>query len=179
MPRKLAERIWKKEFIDFRDLLLSQLSALDPTVFDIFGKTDKVWPKKHISSLQEWVLCFNTFSTIVFMHEPERMADLLAYCSIIIKASMDYNDMPWFVYDSHFRRQAVTKPNEPWAHLDAALWTIYFTQAKAKNTHPEEDASRRSADSGRKSAKTTDKPRANPYTTIQICRKWNLLYRWM
>ena len=29
------------------------------------------------------------------MREPERTADLLAYYSIIIKASMDYDDMPW------------------------------------------------------------------------------------
>ena len=31
--------------------------------------------------------------------------DLLAYSSMIIKASLDYDDTPWLSYDSHFRRQ--------------------------------------------------------------------------
>ena len=106
---------------------------------------------------------------------PGATTDLLAYCSIIIKASMDYDDMPWLECDSHFRRQAATKPNEPWAQLDAALWTIYFTRARAKNVHSEEDANQKSIDAGGKSTKTTDKPLANPYTTTPICRKWNSL----
>ena len=117
----------------------------------------------------------NTFSTIVLMREPEHTADLLTYCSTIIKASMDYDDMPWLDYDTHFRRQAAMKPNELWAHLDAALWTIYFTWATAKNTHAEDDTSHKRADAGGKSARSTDRPQANPYTTIPICRKWNLL----
>ena len=121
VPKKLAERIWRKEFIDFRDLLPSQLGGPEPTVFDLFAKTDKARPKKYISSIQEWVICFNTLSTIVLMCEPERTADLLAYCSTIIKTSMDYDDMPWLDYDMHFRQQAAMKPNEPWVHLDAAL----------------------------------------------------------
>ena len=140
-----------------------------------FGKTDKECPKKHISSIQEWVICFNTFSTIILMHEPECTADLLAYCSIIIKASLDYDDTPWLDYDTHFHRQAATKPNEPWTHLDAALWTIYCTRAKAKNTHAEDDSSHKRVEAGGKSARSTDKPWANPYTTIPICRKWNSL----
>lgn len=79
--------------------------------------------------------CFNTFSTIALMRESECTADLLAYCLIIIKASMDYDDMPWLQCDTHFHRQAAITPNEPWAYLDAtALWTIYFMWAKA---HPQ------------------------------------------
>ena len=124
--------------------------------------------QKHISSIQEWEMCFNT-SKILLMCEPKHMADLLTYCSITIKASMDYDDMPWLEYDSHFRWQAATNPNKPWAQLDAALWTIYFAWAKANNTHSEKDASQKSIDVGGKSAKTNDKPWANPYTTTPIC----------
>ena len=41
---------------DFRDLLPSQLGAPEPTVFDLFGKTDKTRPRKYTSSIQEWVI---------------------------------------------------------------------------------------------------------------------------
>ena len=107
--------------------------------------------------------------TIIAMCEPEHIADLLAYSSIIIKASLDYDDLPWLEYDAHFRRQAATWPKGPWAQLDAALWMIYFTQARAKA----EDDTHKSADTGGKPSKATEKPRLAPYTTVPICKKWN------
>ena len=168
VPKILAERIWRKEFIDFRDLFPSQLGAPEPTIFNLFEKTDKAHPKKYISSIQEGVICFSTFSSIVLMREPERSADLLAYYSTVIKTSMGCNDMPWLDYDTH-----ATKPK--WAHLNTALWTIYFAWAKAKNMHAEDNTSQKKADAGGKRARSMDKLWANPYTTIPICRKWNLL----
>ena len=80
------------------------------------------------------------------MREAERTANLLAYCSIVIKQAW-ITTICHTLNTTHFRRQAATKPNEPWAQLNAALWTIYFTWAKAKNVHSEEDASRKSGGS--------------------------------
>ena len=92
VPKKLAERIWKGEYIDLIDLLPSQLGAPELTFLDLLAKTEKARPKKQITTIQEWALCFNTFMTIIAMHEPERIADLLAYSCIIIKATLDYDD---------------------------------------------------------------------------------------
>ena len=111
-------------------------------------------------------------TTIVLMHQLEHTADLLAYCFIIIKASIEYGDMPWLDYDAHFCLQAATKSNEPGAHTDAASWTIYFGQRR-KVVHSVDDSSHKNIaiDAGRKNAKPMCKPRADPYTTILICRK--------
>jgi hypothetical protein len=45
VPKKMAEHIWKGEYIDLRELLPSQLGAPEPTVFDLFSKTERVDPK--------------------------------------------------------------------------------------------------------------------------------------
>ena len=52
--------------------------------------------------------------------------------SIIIKASEEYEDTPWLLYDARFRQQAATEPKRPWATIDASLWTTCFALAKAK-----------------------------------------------
>ena len=91
-PKKLVEQILKKEFIDFRDLLPSLFGTPEPTVFDLFEISKNTYCQFR-----------NTFPTITHMREPECMADLLTYCSIIIKVSMDYDDMPWLHYDTHLR----------------------------------------------------------------------------
>ena len=166
LPKRLADRIWKGEYIDLRELLPSHLGVPEPTVFDLFSKTERIRPRKHISSIQDWMLCFNTFISIVAMRNPERVRDLLAYSSLIVKASTDYDDTPWLDYDSHFRRQAATKPNEPWSQIDASLWTVYFSRGRAKNSYSEVG---KNPDSSTRSSKG----RVNPYTTTPICRKWN------
>ena len=101
------------------------------------------------------------------MRNPERVRNLLAYSSLIIRASKDYDDTPWQDYDWHF-----SKPKEPWSQIDASLWTIYFSRASAKNVHTEMG---KNLDSSAKSLKGGEKL-VNPYTnTKPICRKWNSL----
>ena len=73
VPRKLAEQIWKGKYIDLKELLPSHLGAPEPTVFDLLGKFR---PKKNVSTIQEWSICFNTFIAIVAMKQPERVNDL-------------------------------------------------------------------------------------------------------
>lgn len=68
VPKKLADKIWKGEYIDLCELLPSQLGAPEPTVYDLFGKTERVRPRKRITSIQEWMLCFNTYTTIVTIY---------------------------------------------------------------------------------------------------------------
>ena len=60
---------------------------------------------------------------------PEQVVDLLAYSSLIVKASKDYEDTPWLNYDQHYRRHAAAKHGELfWTEI----WTLYFSCARAK-----------------------------------------------
>ena len=53
---------------------------------------------------------------------------------------------------------------------DVALWTIYFTWARAKA----EDDMHKNMDTGSKGSKATDKPQVAPYTTVPICKNGTL-----
>lgn len=69
--------------------------------------------EERITTIQEWVTCFNTYIASVLMREPDRASDLLACSSLIVKASSDYEGDPWLSYDRFFRRQAAAEPSLP------------------------------------------------------------------
>ena len=65
VPRKLAEQIWKGEYIELRELLPSQLGAPQPTVYDLLTRGEKPRQKEEITSIQEWILSFNALIAII------------------------------------------------------------------------------------------------------------------
>ena len=104
------------------------------------------------------------------MRNPERVRNLLAYSSLIIRASKDYDDTQWQDYDWHFLKASSYKAQGTLVPDRCLLWTIYFSRASAKNVHTETG---KNLDSSAKSLKGGEKL-VNPYTT-PICRKWNSL----
>ena len=111
IPTKLAGKIWWKEFIELDAL---RLGAPEPTLQDLVcGEKRK--GKKGIVTIQEWVGCFNTYIAVAIMKDPARAKDLLAYSSLIVKASSDYEKLG---YDRLFRWQAAADKS---IHLDSAL----------------------------------------------------------
>ena len=64
IPAKLAEEIWKGEYIDLNELLPACLAQWFWTSC-YWGTHQK--PKKTITMIEEWVLSFNTFISVVAM----------------------------------------------------------------------------------------------------------------
>ena len=90
--------------------------------------------KKTIDTIAGWVVCFNSFMSVMAIKKPERMRDLLAFSSIIVRASQDFNGHPWLEYDTAFMRQAASRPDQEWARIDSSLWTtINFFQGCTEN----------------------------------------------
>ena len=77
-------------------------------------------------------MCFNSFITIVALKHPEKVKDLLAYSSIIVKASKEFEGVPWLEYDSRFRREAAANQSLSWAVIDSSSWTLCFANANPK-----------------------------------------------
>ena len=178
IPSKLAEKIWRGEFIDLDELLPARLGAPGPTVLDALFQGEKAKPKKNISTIEEWVLSFNTLISVVAMRNQEQVRDLLAYSSTIVKASQDFQGSPWKEYDTHFRKQIATQSSPQWATIDVVLWAIYFARATPKSTS--------ASTSGTGSAEPDDhkipqqkrqqnlpRSRYNPYGPTRVCFRWN------
>ena len=87
---------------------------------------EKKKERKGITTIQEWVGCFNTYIAVALMKEPARAKDLLAYSSLIVKASSDYDKEAWLGYDRLFGKQAAAEPE-----INPSMWTQHFSFATA------------------------------------------------
>lgn len=171
IPRKLVDKIWRGEYVEMQELLPARLGAPAPTVLDALLRSEKMKAKKEISTIQEWVVCFNTFISIIAMKKPEQVRDLLAYSSTIVKASQDFEGLPWLDYDIHFRRQLATKKDPQWAQIDASLWTVYFARATPKTTVDSTRGEKTATNAQKR--QFPSKNRFNPYPSNKVCFKWN------
>ena len=180
LPAKLVEKIWRKEYVEMEQFLPAKLGATEPTLGDLVAGTRKPKDKRAINSIQEWVVCFNSYMAIRLMKEPCKFKDLLAYSSLIVKASLDYEGEAWLSYDKFFRRQAAAEPvrYQCWGEIDPSIWTQHFGRAVARPScedcgSRDHDGCHRSQDSGRQ--KRADN-RHRPYPPPRrppICMNWN------
>ncbi len=175
IPGKLAEKIWRNEFIELDSLLPSRLGAPEPTIQDlVYGERRK--EKKGITSIQEWVGCFNTYIAVVSMKDSSRVKDLLAYSSLIVKASSDYVEEAWLGYDSLFRRQAAAEPTlfTCWGQISPPLWTQHFGIAASRipcwscGSKEHKKCASGSSHHNRRSDS-----RFRPYPDTPVCKRWN------
>ena len=113
------------------ELSPTRLGASEPTLYDLLSQ-EKAKKQKHINRIDEWVICFNTYISVVALREPQRVPDLLAYSSLVVQASRDYAGTPWRAYDTHFRKQAAAMKLIKWGEKDLSLWLSYFAPALAK-----------------------------------------------
>ena len=177
IPTKLAGKIWRKEFVELDALLPSRLGAPEPTLQDLVcGEKRK--EKKGIVTIQEWVGCFNTYIAVAIMKDPARAKDLLAYSSLMVKASSDYEKEAWLGYDRLFRRQAAAEPSmfPCWGQINPSIWTQHFSLATARLS---------CSDCGSKEHRKCPSPpsyqskrserRSHPYLErpVPICKRWN------
>ena len=115
------------------ELSPARFGTPESTLLELFSGNSKARSKKGaITSIEAWVVCFNAYTALVVNRDPKRAGDLLAYSLLIVKASQDYEGIPWLAYDEHFRRQAAAQRRAVWDTVDTSLWTIYFGRATPK-----------------------------------------------
>jgi len=68
--------------------------------------------RKLIPDLATWVQCFALYANALLTHQPNRMSQMMAYQSIIARASAKYKWPSWVIYDQNFWQEAMnTHPN--------------------------------------------------------------------
>ena len=128
VPKKLMEKIWKRDYVQLDKLLPANLGAPELTLVDLFGKNqERQDSTKKIKTIQQ---CFNAYISIIALKQHDRVRNLLTYSSLITKASADYQGSPWLTYNSHFRQMAAITKQSDWSQVNLSLWTQYFSNAK-------------------------------------------------
>ncbi len=125
VPTKLATKIWNGEYVDLNMLLPFRLGAPEPSLVEALQGHNK--EGKQITTIQQWVVCFNAYMSVLAIQQPNRIRDLLA--SIIVKAANDYEGNPWLSYDVHFRSLASSIRLQCWGRVDQALRSQHFCRA--------------------------------------------------
>ena len=122
VPYKLTVRILKGEFVDMAELLRDNLeaqrraasmaqsppaSAATPTKY-----------RREIPDLLSWVQCFGTYMAVLTSKFPQRMKELLAYQTLIVREACHCGGKGWLAYDSYFRQQVVGDESADWLRLN-------------------------------------------------------------
>ncbi len=132
VPPKLAQKIWRGEFIEMAELLPDKLGMSDAANVINAAREEKKTRSKRVSSILQWVECFHAYIGVVIQQQPDRAHDLLAYASTIVHAARKYKGDGWATYDRNFRKRAAAHPREKWGELNTPLWTLAFCNAEPK-----------------------------------------------
>ena len=100
IPAKLAERIWKGEYINMAMLLPESLSAALAADDQANTEKKKKGKNRKIKSILAWTECFLTYMGVVLAKQPERLLDLLGYANLIVHAARQFEGTQWQVYDT-------------------------------------------------------------------------------
>ena len=87
VPHKLAVRILKGEYIDMAELLRDNLEAQRRATSSI-TQSPSPTAQKHrweVPDLLSWVQCFGTYMAVITSKYPDRVHQLLAYQTLIVR----------------------------------------------------------------------------------------------
>ena len=133
VPKKLAEKIWRWEFVELGELLPE--SAV--------GKAEDNTPnplalgrrRRQVTDIHTWIQCFASYVSVMSMRFPEAVPDLLAYMIAIMRASREFSGLAWAQYDAAYRHHAANNNIRRWSQINSSLYSICFT-GRAQGSTP-------------------------------------------
>ncbi len=132
LPKKLVAKILAGEYIDFAELPPAKgktrpvSQALEGQIV-VVQAAELLQARKIIPDLATWVQCFSLYASVVALSSPARISELMAYLTVIAKASQRYRWPSWIVYDQNFRQEAAGNPSQSWARVDPSIYAQCFT----------------------------------------------------
>ena len=91
IPPKLAQKIWRDDFVEMTELLPDKLGQLDPPETSGSKDADKQRLKdRRVANILQWIECFHSYIGVMVQQQPTRTQDLLAYASLVVHAARKY-----------------------------------------------------------------------------------------
>ena len=135
LPQKLRNKILKREYVDFTDLLSSSMYpvhtcsssdnftlAINPDDTSTLSFVPSQQKKSRINGLCSWLEAWNLYFRTLLSGFPYLAPDLLAYQDQICKFSRKYKSSAWLMYDTAFRHMAASNPSTPWSTINEQLY---------------------------------------------------------
>ena len=125
IPRKLADRILRGEFIDMQELLPESWQVADQ---ELEGPENRArGSRRRVLDIKVWVQCFACYMGVIATGRPQRIPELLVYLVQIVRVNQEFEGSDWAVYDETFHRQAAVSGNQQWSKLNPSLFSLCFT----------------------------------------------------
>lgn len=123
VPHRLVQRIQSRQFVELRELLADNMTLrqrYDAAIgFLPISLLPSAGPRyREISTLLQWVYCFNLYMAVRTSDPVTRdMFSLLTYSCLIMREAMCHEGSGWLQYDRTFRRQISIDPSLQWNTL--------------------------------------------------------------
>ena len=132
LTRKLVEKIQANEYMEFADLIPAGGRSRVPTPqgdrqIMVIQAADLMTTRKVIPDLATWLQCFVVYVAVLGPYQPDKLADLMGYQSLIARASKKFKWPSWLVYDQNFRQEAAGNTSLQWAKAEPSLYAQCFT----------------------------------------------------
>ena len=129
LPKKLVEKMKAGEYVDMMELppAKGKSRAIPQALEGQVIMVDLASTKKVVPDLATWSQCFAIYVAVVAAHQPDRLAELMAYQASIAKASKKFKWPSWVIYDQNFRQEAAGNPGQSWAKVDPSIYAQCFT----------------------------------------------------
>lgn len=130
VPAKVVEKILSGQFVDMAELLRDNMEVerrRNTMEYTTAGPAPTARPvRREVPDLLSWVQCFGMFASVMASKFPEKVTQLLAYQTIIIREARRCGGGGWQGYDRMFRQQAVSSPGLDWSQLNSSLFAVTF-----------------------------------------------------
>ena len=126
VPAKLVAKILKEEFVDMAELLRDNIEAERRRCGSDTSSNQTRPPRREIPDILSWLQCFGVFAGVVASKHPDRVPQLLAYQTTIVREARRCGGVGWQAYDTMFRQHAATNAFVDWSKLNSSLYAVTF-----------------------------------------------------
>ena len=114
VPGKLVQKIQRGDYVDMAELLRDNMEVerrrasreVTSTNLGLGAQPSR----REVPDLISWVQCFGVYAAVVSAKHPDRMLQLLAYQTMVVREARRCGGHGWQSYDAMFRQQAAISP---------------------------------------------------------------------
>ena len=86
------------------------------------GKTQR----REVPDILSWIQCFRFYFSVMASKYPERVPNMLAYQTTLVREARRCGGRGWLAYDMAVRQQAAADPQCDWSKLNSSLYPVRF-----------------------------------------------------
>ena len=135
IPAKLFGKIYKGEFVDIAELLHDNMEAERWRTYSQSMETSRgggSTARREIPDLLSWIQCFGMYAAVAASKSPDRIPQLLAYQTMIVREARRCGGKGWLNYETMFRQQAAINPSCDWLKFNNTLYSCTFQNERGR-----------------------------------------------